>query len=58
MTAPLWMLDTHIAVARYEGKIAGLSARAKRRLDVDELTLSPAVVLELELLYEILAIAL
>ena len=47
------MLDTHIAVALYEGNIARLSARAKRRLDADELTLSPAVVLELELLHEI-----
>lgn len=47
------MLDTHIAVALYEGKIAGLSARARRMLDADELSLSPAVVLELELLYEI-----
>ena len=53
MNAPPCMLDTHIAVALYEGKIAGLSARAKRRLDADELTLSPAVVLELELLHEI-----
>ena len=47
------MLDTHIAVALYEGKIAGLSVRAKRMLDVDEIMLSPAVVLELELLHEI-----
>ena len=53
MSAPPCMLDTHIAVALYEGKIAGLSARAKRMLDADEIMLSPAVVLELELLHEI-----
>ena len=53
MSAQLCMLDTHIAVTLYEGKIAGLSARARRMLDADELTLSPAVVLELELLHEI-----
>jgi PIN domain nuclease of toxin-antitoxin system len=47
------MLDTHIAVALFEGKIAGLSTRARRMIDVEELTLSPAVVLELELLHEI-----
>lgn len=53
MNAQLCMLDTHIAVALYEGKIGGLSARARHMLDADELTLSPAVVLELELLHEI-----
>ena len=53
MNTQLCMLDTHIVVALYEGKIAGLSVRARRMLDADELTLSPAVVLELELLHEI-----
>jgi PIN domain nuclease of toxin-antitoxin system len=53
VSTQLCMLDTHIAVALYEGKIAGLSARARNMLDADELMLSPAVVLELELLHEI-----
>lgn len=49
----LCMLDTHIAVALYDGRLPGLSARAKRMLDQHPLCLSPAVVLELELLFEI-----
>jgi len=47
------MLDTHVAVALYEGRSAGLSARALRRLDREPTTISPAVLLELELLHEI-----
>lgn len=47
------MLDTHIAVAMYEGKIGSLSSQAKRALDRDPASVSPAVLLELELLHEI-----
>jgi len=47
------MLDTHIAVALFEGKTAGLSAKTLRLLDQVPTTISPAVVLELELLFEI-----
>lgn len=47
------MLDTHIAVALYQGKTAGLSRKALAMIDSEPLLLSPAVVLELELLYEI-----
>lgn len=47
------MLDTHIAVALYEGRVSGLSARAKRALNREPATISPAVLLELELLHEI-----
>lgn len=47
------MLDTHIAVALYEGRTAGLGAAAKRAIDREAVTISPAVVLELELLHEI-----
>lgn len=47
------MLDTHIAVALYEGRTAGLSTTAKRAIDRDLVSISPAVVLELELLHEI-----
>lgn len=47
------MLDTHIAAALYDGRTAGLSAKALRALDRQPVWLSPAVVLELELLHEI-----
>jgi len=47
------MLDTHIAVALYEGRTAGLGAHVKRRLDRGQASISPAVALELELLHEI-----
>jgi PIN domain nuclease of toxin-antitoxin system len=47
------MIDTHVAVALYSGMLSGYSAKAKRVLDVEPLSLSPAVVLELELLFEI-----
>lgn len=47
------MLDTHIAVALFEGRTAGLGAAAKRAIDRDAVSISPAVVLELELLHEI-----
>jgi PIN domain nuclease of toxin-antitoxin system len=47
------MLDTHIAVTLYEGRLGGLSAGTVRRLDREPVAISPAVVLELELLHEI-----
>lgn len=47
------MLDTHIAVALYQGKTAGLSRKALAAIDRETLCLSPAVLLELELLHEI-----
>ena len=47
------MLDTHIAVALYEGRTSGLSPATKRAIDRDAVSISPAVVLELELLHEI-----
>jgi PIN domain nuclease of toxin-antitoxin system len=47
------MLDTHVAVALYEGRRAGLSKRALGAIDREPASLSPAVVLELELLHEI-----
>lgn len=47
------MLDTHIAVALYEGRVGGLSPRARRLVDREPAAISPAVLLELELLHEI-----
>lgn len=47
------MLDTHIVVALFEGRTAGLSAAAKRAIDREPASFSPAVLLELELLFEI-----
>jgi PIN domain nuclease of toxin-antitoxin system len=47
------MLDTHIAVALYEGRLAGLSSAARRALDHGQVLISPAVVMELEMLHEI-----
>lgn len=47
------MLDTHVAVAMYEGRSAGLSVPARRAIDRDVVTISPAVLLEIELLFEI-----
>lgn len=47
------MLDTHIAVALCDGRTAGLSAATLRALDRQPVSMSPAVLLELELLHEI-----
>jgi len=47
------MLDTHIAVALYEGRTGGLQPATKRALDREAASISPAVLLELELLHEI-----
>lgn len=48
-----YMLDTHIAVAIFQGKTAGLSRHALRAIDQAPIFISPAVVLELEMLHEI-----
>jgi PIN domain nuclease of toxin-antitoxin system len=47
------MLDTHVAVALYEGRTTGLSSAAKRAIDRETITISPIVLLEIELLHEI-----
>lgn len=47
------MLDTHIAVALFQGKTAGVSRKTLAAIDREPLLLSPAVLLELELLHEI-----
>jgi len=47
------MLDTHVAVALYEGRTGGLGLAARRAIDKDVVTISPAVLLEIELLFEI-----
>ncbi len=46
-------LDTHVIIWVYEGDEQKMSAVASRTLDNSELLVSPAVVLELELLHEI-----
>jgi PIN domain nuclease of toxin-antitoxin system len=46
-------LDTHVVVWLYEGKIEKLSRPAAEQVKNDSLLISPAVVLELELLHEI-----
>lgn len=47
------MIDTHVAVALYKRRIAGLSKAAQRLLDGSLACYSPIVTLELELLSEI-----
>ena len=47
------LIDTHIAVAMYQGNTAGLSRKALAAIDRESLSISPAVLLELELLHEI-----
>jgi PIN domain nuclease of toxin-antitoxin system len=46
-------LDTHVLVWLFEGDIAKLSVGARRAVDGDNLLVSPAAMLELELLHEI-----
>jgi PIN domain nuclease of toxin-antitoxin system len=46
-------LDTHVVIWVYEGDEEKISSHASRTLDNSELVVSPAVVLELELLHEI-----
>lgn len=47
------MLDTHIAVAFYDGRRAGLSVRTQRLVDQAPALVSPIVLLEMEVLHEI-----
>ena len=47
------MLDTHIAVALAEGRTRGLEASTLRALDRETVSISPAVLLEMEVLHEI-----
>ncbi len=47
------MLDTHVAIFLFEGKTGGISARTKREMESEPLSLSPAVLLEIEILHEI-----
>lgn len=47
------MLDTHVAAALYEGRGGGFGASTRRALDRGKVLISPAVLLELELLHEI-----
>jgi PIN domain nuclease of toxin-antitoxin system len=51
--AEVTYLDTHIVVWLYEASLEKLSGVAKERLRSDSLLISPAVILELELLHEI-----
>ena len=46
-------LDTHVVVWLYEGEIEKLSRSAVEQVNNDSLFISPAVMLELELLHEI-----
>lgn len=46
------MLDTHIAVELAEGRSGGLDVSTRRVVDRDIVAISPAVLLELELLHE------
>lgn len=52
-TPEVTYLDTHVVAWLYAGQVAKLSVRAKRWLDRGRLRVSPAVVLELEYLFEI-----
>jgi PIN domain nuclease of toxin-antitoxin system len=47
------MLDTHVALGLYEGHTRGLGAEARRAIDRNVVTISPAVLLEIEILHEI-----
>lgn len=47
------MLDTHIAVAFFDGREAGLSTVARRLVDQGPVLISPMVLLEMEVLHEI-----
>ena len=46
-------LDTHVLVALYAGERNKLGAAGRRAIDADDLAVSPAAILELELLHEI-----
>jgi PIN domain nuclease of toxin-antitoxin system len=46
-------LDTHVVIWLHDGDDKKISSRASRTIDANELLVSPAVVLELELLHEL-----
>ena len=46
-------LDTHIVVWLYSGYFEKLSEKAKQLMEVEELLISPMVILELQYLFEI-----
>jgi PIN domain nuclease of toxin-antitoxin system len=50
--AALAYLDTHVAAWLFAGDVARLSAAARAAIEEDDLLVSPAVVLELQYLYE------
>jgi PIN domain nuclease of toxin-antitoxin system len=50
--AALAYLDTHVAAWLFAGEAQRLSRAARRVVDADDLLMSPAVVLELQYLYE------
>lgn len=45
-------LDTHVAAWLFAGDVTRLSAAARATIEADDLLVSPAVVLELQYLYE------
>ncbi len=45
-------LDTHVAAWLFAGDVSKLSAPVRTAIEADELLISPAVVLELQYLYE------
>jgi PIN domain nuclease of toxin-antitoxin system len=51
-TEEVTYFDTHVVVWLYEGKIENLSRSAAEQVKNDSLFISPAVMLELELLHE------
>ncbi|HYU32907.1 MAG TPA: PIN domain-containing protein [Thermoanaerobaculia bacterium] len=51
--APLIYLDTHVAAWMYAGKVDLIPPGAQSLLEEHDLLISPAVLLELEYLYEI-----
>jgi PIN domain nuclease of toxin-antitoxin system len=50
--AALAYLDTHVAAWLFAGDVTRLSAAARAAIEEDQLLVSPAVVLELQYLYE------
>jgi len=46
-------LDTHVLVRLYAGQVSELGRTARRAIEEQELVVSPAAILELELLHEI-----
>ena len=46
-------LDTHVLVRLYAGHVSELGRSARRAIEEQELVVSPAAILELELLHEI-----